>query len=73
MKRGSAFDGWGAWRNHDAPTLQPADSRWATDVRGRPRGPVPPHGATQAELEELRAKIDPASPDMAVFLNLTRT
>jgi hypothetical protein len=73
MKRGSAFDGWGSHRNHAEPTFQPADSRWATDVRGKRRGPAPGHGATPAEIEELRKRIEPSSSDMAVLINLTRT
>jgi hypothetical protein len=64
--RKDPFRDFGAWRDHAKPAFQPAsDSRWNVDVRGKPRGPQPAHGATQAELEELRAKIDPASPDMA--------
>jgi hypothetical protein len=73
MKRGSAFDGWGSHRNHDEPAFVPADPRWATDVRGRPRGPPGPHGATPAEIEELRRRIPASSPDMAILINLTRT
>jgi hypothetical protein len=72
MKGGSASDEWGSWRNHAEPAFVPADPRWAVDIRGKPRGPAPPHGASQQQLDELRAKIDPASPDMATFIKLTR-
>jgi hypothetical protein len=72
--RKDPFRAWGQHRDHGEPAFVPAsDGRWNVDVRGKPRGPAPAHGATQAELEELRAKIDPASPDMATFIHLTRT
>jgi hypothetical protein len=72
--RRDAFRDFGAWRDHGEPAFAPAsDGRWAVDVRGRPRGPLGPHGATAAEIEELRRRIDPASPDMAMLINLTRT
>jgi len=71
--RKDPFRDWGQHRDHGEPAVVKADSRWAVDVRGKPRGPQPAHGATAAEIEELRAKIDPSSPDMATFINLTRT
>jgi hypothetical protein len=73
MKREASAE-WGSWRTHGEPAFVPAsDGRWNVDIRGRRRGPQPAHGATQQQLDELRAKIDPASPDMATFINLTRT
>jgi hypothetical protein len=72
--RKDPFKAWGQHRAHAEPAFVAAsDDRWATDVRGKRRGPAPAHGATAAEIEELRAKIDPSSPDMATFINLTRT
>ena len=65
-------DGWGSWK-HGEPAFVKADRRWAVDVRGRPRGPQPAHGATPAEIEELRRRIPASSPDMAILINLTRT
>jgi hypothetical protein len=67
MKR-DAFRDWGSWRTAEPTFVAASDGRWATDVRGRPRGPFVPPAATQAEIEELRRRIDPASPDMAILI-----
>jgi acyl-coenzyme A synthetase/AMP-(fatty) acid ligase len=37
MKR-DAFRDWGSWRTAEPTFVAASDGRWATDVRGRPRG-----------------------------------